>query len=120
MTRLNLLLLAALVVSALFLVQTSYESRRLYAQLERERNAAHQLDVEAEGLDVARRAHATSLRVERVAREQLQMRAATPAVTEYVNDPARNAAAAAGAAEGVPGAGPSVAGGAAASQKGQP
>lgn len=98
MTRLNLLLLLALVVSAIYLVQTSYESRRLYALLERERNAAHQLDVEAEGLDVARRAHATSLRVERVAREQLRMRTATPAVTAYVADPTPNAAAAVGAA----------------------
>lgn len=89
MTRINLLLLLLLVGSALYLVETSYESRRLYAALERERNAAHQLDVEAEGLDVARRAHATSLRVERVAREELLMRAATPAVTEYVVDPAR-------------------------------
>lgn len=88
MTRLNLLLLGALVVSALYLVQTSYESRRLYAQLERARNAAHQLDIEAEGLDVARRAHATSLRVEQVAREELRMRGATPALTEYVPDPA--------------------------------
>ncbi|MCC7000399.1 MAG: cell division protein FtsL [Deltaproteobacteria bacterium] len=96
MTRLNLLLLVVLVCSAIYLVQTSYESRRLYAALERERNAAHQLDVEAEGLDVARRAHATSLRVERVAREELRMRAATPAVTEYVTDPARTAAAAQG------------------------
>ncbi|HMY99373.1 MAG TPA: cell division protein FtsL, partial [Burkholderiaceae bacterium] len=61
MTRLNLLLLLALVISAVYLVQTSYESRRLYAALERERNAAHLLDVEAEALDVARRAHATSL-----------------------------------------------------------
>jgi len=87
MTRLNLLLLLALVISAVYLVQTSYESRRLYAALERERNAAHQLDVEAEALDVARRAHATSIRVERVAREQLGMRAATPAVTDYVVDP---------------------------------
>jgi cell division protein FtsL len=96
MTRLNLLLLVVLVGSAVYLVQTSYESRRLYAALERERNAAHQLDVEAEGLDVARRAHATSIRVERVAREELRMRAATPAVTEYVTDPARTGAAAQG------------------------
>lgn len=102
MTRLNLLLLLALVVSAVYLVQTSYESRQLYAALERERNAAHQLDVEAEALDVARRAHATSLRVERVAREQLGMRVATPAVTEYVADPTASAA---GSAAAVPAAG---------------
>jgi cell division protein FtsL len=87
MTRLNILLLLVLLVSAVYLVQTSYQSRQLFVALEHERNVAHQLEVEAESLMVERRAQATSLRVERVAREQLQMRVATPAVTQYVADP---------------------------------
>jgi cell division protein FtsL len=84
MTRLNMLLLAALVASALGLVNVSYESRRLFVQLERERALAKQLNTEFERLDVERRAQATSLRVEKAAREQLRMRTATPAVTQYV------------------------------------
>lgn len=84
MTRLNILLLLALLVSAVYLVQTSYESRSLFVALERERNAAKELDNEADRLDIARRAQATSLRIERVSREQLHMRTATPAVTQYV------------------------------------
>jgi cell division protein FtsL len=82
--RRNILLLAGLIASSLWLVHVSYESRRLFAQLERERVAARQLDTDFERLQVERRAQATHLRVEKLAREQLQMRSATPAVTQYV------------------------------------
>lgn len=88
MMRLNLLLLIALLVSSVYLVQTSYQSRQLFVALDRERSSARQLEAEAERLTVERRAQATSLRVERVAREQLQMRVATPAVTQYVSESA--------------------------------
>lgn len=84
--RLNLLLLLALLVSSMYLVQTSYESRRLYIALERERAAAKELDTEADRLDVDRRAQATSVRIERVAREELKMRRANPTVTKYVTE----------------------------------
>ncbi|MEY2655664.1 MAG: hypothetical protein RLZZ524_2692 [Pseudomonadota bacterium] len=87
MTRLNIVLLLALLVSAVYLVQTSYQSRQLFVALERARGQARQLEFEAEGLAVERRAQATSLRVERVAREQLNMRVASPTVTQYVADP---------------------------------
>ncbi len=86
MTRLNLLLLLALIVSAVYLVRTSYESRRLFVALEREHAGARLLAIEDERLQVERRAQATHLRVDRLAREQLQMRTATPAVTQYVDD----------------------------------
>jgi len=93
--KLNLLLLAALLGSALFLVRTSYEGRRLFAALDQSKNQQHALDAEFKRLDAEREAQATHLRVERVARDKLQMRAATPAVTQYVQD---GPAAASGAA----------------------
>jgi cell division protein FtsL len=86
MNRLNALLLLLLVMSSLFLVQTSYESRRLYAELERQRVQAHKLAQESDRLQVERRDQATSLRVERVAREQLGMRPAVQGGIEYVRD----------------------------------
>lgn len=86
MTRLNLLLLAALLFSCLYLVKVSYESRRLFAQLDSARNEQRRLDVEYKRLDAERQAQATHLRVEKVARERLQMRTATPAVTHYLDD----------------------------------
>jgi cell division protein FtsL len=97
MTRVNLLLLIALLASCLYLVKTAYESRRLFHALDRARLEQSQLETEFKRLDAERQAQATHLRVEKVAREKLRMRTATPAVTQYVNDatavPARGASA---------------------------
>ena len=84
MLRLNLTLLVAVMASALYLVQVQYESRRLYTEIERAQNEARKLEVDHERLQVEKRAQATSARVEKVAREQLRMRPATPAITQYV------------------------------------
>jgi cell division protein FtsL len=84
MMRLNIVLLAAVIASALYLVRTQYESRRLYAELDRATSEARRLEVEHERLQFEKRAQATPLRVEQLAKEQLHMRAATPAITQYV------------------------------------
>jgi cell division protein FtsL len=84
MLRLNLTLLVAVIASALYLVQVQYESRRLYAEIERAENEARKLEIEHERLQVEKRAQATPARVEKLAREQLHMRPATPAITQYV------------------------------------
>ena len=97
MTRLAVLLLAALIGSSLYLVKTSYEARRLYALLDRAKAEQHQLDIEYKRLDAEAQAQATHLRVEKTAREKLQMRTASPAVTQYVTDATPGAASAAAA-----------------------
>ena len=84
MTRLNLVLLVAVIASALFLVRTQYQSRRLYAELDRAVSDARKLATERERLEFEKRAQATPLRVEKLAKEQLHMRTATPAITQYV------------------------------------
>ena len=84
MTRLNLVLLVALIASALYLVRTQYESRRLFAELDKAASEARKLEIEHERLQVEKRAQATPLRVEKLAKEQLQMRSASPAITKYV------------------------------------
>jgi cell division protein FtsL len=86
MTRLSVLLLAALVLSGLWLVKTSYESRRLFVEIERAKAEEAQLAADAKRLDAERRTEATHLKVERTAREKLSMRLATADVTVYVND----------------------------------
>jgi cell division protein FtsL len=88
MTRMNTLLLLALIASSLYLVRTAYESRRLFTELDRAKNEAAKLDTESKRLEAERQAAATHLRVERTARERLAMRNATPAVTVYVVDSA--------------------------------
>lgn len=95
MKGLAVLLVALLVASSLYLVKTSYEARRLFALLDRARVEQRQLDTEYKRLDAERQAQATHLRVEKTAREKLKMRTASPAVTQYVNDPAGAAPAAA-------------------------
>jgi len=84
MIRLNLVLLAAVLASAMYLVRTQYESRRLFAEIDKAQSEWRRLEVDAERLQVEKRAQATTARVERLAKEQLQMRTATPAITQYV------------------------------------
>lgn len=85
-TRLNVVLLLVLVASAMYLVKTSYESRRLFAELDKLQNEQRRLDTDHQRLLTERQAEATHLRVERVAREKLKMSAPTPAVTYYVRE----------------------------------
>lgn len=98
MTRLNLVLLLGVLLSALYLVNVQYESRRLYSELDRAKSQALKLAAENERLQVEKRAQATSARVESLASSKLQMRAATPAVTAYVTYAHRSTAHDAGAA----------------------
>jgi cell division protein FtsL len=44
MTRVNALLLLAVMLSALYLVRTQYESRRLYTELDRAKAQAQRLE----------------------------------------------------------------------------
>jgi cell division protein FtsL len=86
MMRLNLLLLLAVLASALYLVRTQYESRRLYVELEKATTKNRALEAENERLQVEKRAQATPLRVEKLAKDKLQMRTTTPAITQYVSE----------------------------------
>jgi len=99
MMRLNLVLVLGVVLSGLYLVNVQYESRRLYSELDRAKAQAHRLATEYERLQVEKRAQATSARVEQLARTQLQMHTATPALTTYVSyQPASAASATLGTA----------------------
>ena len=84
MTRLNIMLLLAVIASALYLVSIQYESRRLYVELEKATAQNRKLEAENERLQVEKRAQATPLRVEKLAKDKLEMRNVTPAITQYV------------------------------------
>lgn len=85
MTRLNVILLIALIFSSIYLVRVSHESRRLFAELDKARSDERLLDNEFERLKSDKQSQATPLRVEKTARDKLAMRSATPAVTEYIS-----------------------------------
>ena len=96
MSRVNLVLLAALLISSLWLVRTSYEARRLFGDLDRARGVMQRLDAEHRRLDAERQTQATHLRVERMARDKLGMRPAVAGMTAIVIAPGPGAAASGG------------------------
>ena len=85
MARLNLFLLLAVLASALYVVRIQYESRRLYVELEKAGAQSRKIETDRERLQVEKRAEATPQKIEKLARDRLQMRTATPAITQYVN-----------------------------------
>ena len=84
MIRLNLFLLIAVIATALLLVHTQHRSRQLFTELYKEQGDARLLEADLDRLQVDKRAQATPLRVEKLAKEQLKMRTTTPAITHYV------------------------------------
>jgi len=87
MSRLNVLLLVALLLSALTLVKTAYDGRRVFADIEKAKAEQARLESDHARLLAERHAQATNLRVERLARDRLNMAPITPAVTHYVGAP---------------------------------
>lgn len=93
MTRLSVVLFAAVIFSAMYLVRVQYDSRRLFTELHRSTAESRRLETERSRLEVEKRAEATSLRVEKLAKEKLNMRTVSPAITEYVTSHAKPASA---------------------------
>jgi cell division protein FtsL len=93
MTRFNFLLLLAVLASSLYLVNVQYESRRLYSDLDHARSLAHGIETDNERLQVEKRAQSAPLRVEKLAKDKLQMRTVTPAITHYASYSAEAASA---------------------------
>ncbi len=84
MSRLNLVLALALLLSCLWLIRSSNEARQLFVELEKAQAHERELELEYERLQLEKRAQATPLRVEKLAREKLKMFGNTPGVTHYV------------------------------------
>ena len=84
MTRVNLALLLALLVSAFCLVNVRYEARRAYMALSKAQSQALRLEADHDQLLAQKRTLAAPVRVQQLAAGQLHMRPTNPAVTEYV------------------------------------
>ena len=85
MMRLNVVLLLAVLISALYLVSVQYESRRLVTGIDRALLEARRIESARERLELDKQQLATAQRVEKLARDKLSMRVATPAITDYVS-----------------------------------
>lgn len=74
MVRFDAVLVALAVASALGVVSAQHQSRKLFAELEREQARAHGLEVEWGQLQLEQSTWAAHARVEKLARERLGMR----------------------------------------------
>lgn len=79
MIRVDAILVALVVASALGVVASQHQARKLYAQLEREQSRAHGLEVEWGQLQLEQSTWASHARVEKLAQEKLGMRPPIPA-----------------------------------------
>jgi len=89
MIRLNLFLLAVLVVCALSLVTSRYQARKLFVELEREQSQSRAYEVEYGQLQIEQSTWAMPGRVEKIAREQLHMHLPPPGRVEVIDARAR-------------------------------
>ncbi len=85
MTRVNFMLLLAVLATMLYTVKIQYESRQLFVAIEKATAEVRKLELEHASLQVESRAQATPLIIEKLAKEKLKMRSATPAVTQYTS-----------------------------------
>lgn len=89
---LNVLLLLAVVMSALYVVRLQHEGRLLYTSIAAETNAQAELELEYKRLQQERQNLVTPWRIEQNAQTRLQMKQATLGVTEYIPADAHEAA----------------------------
>ena len=84
MVRLNLLLLAVLVICALSLVTSRHQGRKLFVELEREQAKARSYEIEYGQLQLEQSTWAMPARVEKIARSSLGMELPNAARVEIV------------------------------------
>lgn len=74
MLRVNLLLIAIVLASALGTVASQHTARKLFTEMEREQERMRQLEVEWGQLQLEQSTWAAHARIEKVARERLHMK----------------------------------------------
>lgn len=74
MTKLNLILFAALLCSALGVVTSQHKARKLYIELQNQQNLVKQYDIEWGQLQLEQSTWAMHARIEQVAADQMQMK----------------------------------------------
>jgi cell division protein FtsL len=82
--RLNPVLAASLMLCAMFLVNSQYQARRLFIELERAQTQFRQLEVEKKELELKQSTLAQHARIESSARRELSMVTLKPDSTLYL------------------------------------
>jgi cell division protein FtsL len=86
MTRVNLLLLFAAVACALGVVTSQHKARKLFVELQREKERAQQMEVEWGQLQLEQSTWAMGARVEKIAAARLQMQLPKNDQIRFVRD----------------------------------
>ncbi len=81
---LNALLLAAVVLCALSVVTSQHKARKLYIELQKQKELAQQMDVEWGQLQLEQSTWATPARVEKIAVRQLQMQSPVSGQIQFI------------------------------------
>ena len=89
MVRVNLMLLAALVLCSLSLVTSRHQARKLFVELEREQARTRQLETEYGQLRLEPSTWGMPARVEKIARENLRMQLPPAGRVEIVDTTAK-------------------------------
>ncbi|MFI0546045.1 MAG: cell division protein FtsL [Brachymonas sp.] len=86
--RINFVLLPLVLLSAFHLVNTQYQARHTFMDLDKATQRSRALDVEREVLEVEKREAASNTNIEQLARTQLGMRSSPAGSVRYVRIPA--------------------------------
>ncbi len=84
MARVNVLLLILVIACALGVVTSQYKARKLFVELQQEKDKAQQMDVEWGQLQLEQGTLVMPARVEKLAGNQLQMQMPQPSQIRYV------------------------------------
>ncbi|MCD0501858.1 cell division protein FtsL [Bordetella petrii] len=87
MSRMSLFVAVLLMLSAISLVTSRYQSRQLFIELERSRSQARTLDTDWRRLQLERAELARNARIDKAARQDLKMIPIVPDRTLYLNQP---------------------------------
>jgi cell division protein FtsL len=82
--RLNVFFAIALIACALSMVNSQYQARRLFIELERAQNLSKQFELQWTQLRLDQSTYGKHARIESVATKELNMLAVTPERTQYL------------------------------------
>ncbi|WP_423680795.1 cell division protein FtsL [Undibacterium sp. WLHG33] len=83
-TRVNVILAVALITCALSLINSQYQARRLFIELEREQSLSKQYELQWTQLKLDQSTFGKHSRIEETASKELSMVPVTPARTQYL------------------------------------
>jgi len=87
MARLNIILLAIVIVCGLSVVTSQHKARKLYVELQRQQEIARQLEVEWGQLQLEQSTWAMQARIEKVAGSRLMMHVAAASRVQVIAPP---------------------------------